>query len=47
MAGLRAMARASRAIHSFKTSAEEVIPCCDGHWMALTICECLIAAEAA
>jgi hypothetical protein len=41
MAGIQAVARASLATHSHKDSDGDVVPICDGHWMALMVCECL------
>ena len=41
MAGIQAVARASLATHSHKDCNGDVVPICDGHWMALTVCECL------
>ena len=41
MVGIQAVARASLATHSHKDSEGDVVPICDGHWMALTVCECL------
>ena len=41
LAGLQAVARASLATHSLKDGDGAVVPVCDGHWMALTVCECL------
>ena len=41
LAGIQAVARASLATHSDKDSDGDVVPICDGHWMALTVCECL------
>ena len=41
MAGIQAVARASLATHSHKDNKGNVVPICDGHWMALVVCECL------
>lgn len=41
MAGIQAVARASLATHSHKDSVGAIMPTCDGHWMALIVCESL------
>jgi hypothetical protein len=41
MTEIRAVARASLATHGNKNREGAVVPSCCGHWLALTVCECL------
>ncbi|WP_158923741.1 hypothetical protein [Acidisphaera sp. S103] len=41
MTEIRAVARASLATHGNKNGEGAVVPICCGHWLALTVCECL------
>ena len=41
MTEIRAVARASLATHRNENREGAVVPICCGHWLALTVCECL------